>query len=107
MATAAPNDAPCDTPSVDAEASGFLSTFCITHPLIASAMPTTAAVASFGMRTFHIIVSVRISPRRSTASTTSPADSPAEPAASETSAAASVSASIISSTSHFFHIYRP
>ena len=104
IATAAPKDAPWDTPSVDDEASGFRSTFCMMQPLNASAAPTAAAVASFGIRTFQIIVSVRRSPRWAIARITSFTDSPAEPAISEKSPDAAVMTSSTSSTSHFLHI---
>ena len=50
MARAAPKAAPWLTPSVEAEASGFRRTFCITAPAKARLAPTTAAVAILGKR---------------------------------------------------------
>ena len=50
MATAAPNVAPCDTPSVEAEASGLRSTACRMQPASPSPAPATMAVQMRGRR---------------------------------------------------------
>ena len=55
ITTAAPKDAPWETPSVEAEARGFRRTFCITAPHMASEAPTEAAVARRGSLIFLTI----------------------------------------------------
>ena len=58
MAKAAPNAAPCETPSVEDEARGLRSTFCMTHPARLKAAPTTTAAVSLGRRIEKRIVRV-------------------------------------------------
>ena len=56
MPNAAPKAAPCDTPSVDAEARGLRSTHCITAPEAASVAPTNIAARTRGRRMFIMAV---------------------------------------------------
>ena len=52
MPSAAPKAAPCETPSVEAEARGLRSTHCITAPDEASSAPMTIAARARGRRMF-------------------------------------------------------
>ena len=52
IANAAPKLAPCETPNVDAEASGFLKIACNTHPEAPSPAPAVIAVRILGSRLF-------------------------------------------------------
>ena len=58
----APNEAPCDTPSVEAEARGLRRTLCITLPDIASSIPTSTAVTILGILILNTIELVIASP---------------------------------------------
>ena len=51
MASAAPKDAPLETPSVNGEASGLRRIFCITHPESPSAAPVSEQRITLGSRT--------------------------------------------------------
>ena len=62
MPTVAPNEAPCEIPSVDDDASGFLKTLCITLPAIARSIPATIAVAILGSLMLNTIDSDILSP---------------------------------------------
>lgn len=81
IATAAPKDAPWETPRVEAEANGLRRTFCITHPDMARAAPTTTAAAMRGIRTFQMMVRVSRLPYPTRAPRICPKLRPAEPAA--------------------------
>ena len=48
IAKAAPKADPCETPSVEEDARGFLKTLCITAPAIARADPIIVAVRALG-----------------------------------------------------------
>ena len=63
MPSAAPKAAPCDTPSVDADARGFLSTHCMTAPEVAKIAPTRIAAVTLGSRMPIITVWDWSSPR--------------------------------------------
>ena len=105
IATAAPNDAPWETPSVDADASGFLRTFCIMHPHIERAVPTAMAAAIRGSLTFHNIEFICLEPCPDTVFRTSIAEISAEPAISETRQEARRKMTRPMSISHFIMTY--
>ena len=50
MATVAPKAAPCEMPTVDAEANGFSSTLCRAAPASAKPAPATMAHTTRGRR---------------------------------------------------------
>ena len=95
--SAAPNAAPCETPSEDAEASGFRRTHCITAPAAASAEPTRIAVTARGRRIFMIAVRCIFSPPPVRTAKISGREIGMEPMPSEYSAAASVTISAATS----------
>ena len=64
MATAAPNVAPCDTPSVEAEASGLRSTACRMQPASPSPAPETMAVQMRGRRLLRMTRLILLSAAR-------------------------------------------
>ena len=72
MPTAAPNAAPCDTPSVDADAKGLRSTHCITAPEPASIAPANSPANTLGNRIPIRIVSLCVLPFPINVSSTSP-----------------------------------
>ena len=77
--TAAPKAAPWDTPSVEAEASGFRRTHCITAPALARAAPTRMAATTRGRRIFKTAVRAISSPPPSSTRMTSGMEMGIEP----------------------------
>ena len=59
---AAPKAAPWDTPNVEADASGFCSTHCMTAPATARVAPTSTAAITRGSLMFITMVRVWGSP---------------------------------------------
>ena len=79
-----------ETPRVDDEASGFRSTFCMTHPTAASPMPPATAVTTRGRRKFHTTVLDCRVPLPNRANIVSVIDSPDDPRLTATSIISSV-----------------
>lgn len=102
IATVAPKEAPCDTPSVDAEASGLRSTLCMTQPVSARATPATIEVTMRGRRTFHTMALVLQVPLPTRVYNTSLIVSPDDPDAIEISETATIIKSSKSRKRRFF-----
>ena len=102
MPTAAPKAAPCETPSVEAEASGLCSTHCITAPDMASAAPTSIAAAARGKRMPKSTVFAVASPRPISARNISSSPNSMLPVPASASAAIIASAQVMRRASSFF-----
>ena len=102
MPPAAPKAAPCETPRVEAEASGLCSTHCITAPDMASAAPTSIAATARGKRMPKSTVFAVALPRPVRARKISSRPNFMLPVPASTSAAVSTRARVMSRVSSFF-----
>lgn len=107
IADAAPKAAPCDTPSVEDEASGLRKILCITQPVTDNPMPATIAVTMRGKRILNTIISVFGEPRPHKLKRTCVIVNLDEPLAIATIPISIVTAARISINSFFRPIYAP
>ena len=107
MANAAPKAAPCDTPTVEAEAIGLRSTLCITQPTMASPKPATMAVQTRGPRRLKTMTFSCVLPPPASVRSTAPMGMPEEPQTMAASAMNSVRHSSSIKNSTFRCIYCP
>ena len=106
MPTAAPKAAPCDTPSVEAEARGLCSTHCMTAPEDASIAPTSIAAVTLGSLIPHMTVFCCASPAPKMVFNISQAEMDMEPTPAENTAATIAASAAIMSAARFLRTKR-